>query len=374
MPDSHAAPAVKYDPPFRADHVGSLLRPRALKDAVRARGEGRLDDAGLSSVLDDAVVEAIRLQEDSGMQAITDGEFRRGSWFLGFVDAVEGLKTEPSQFQFQGDHGAWHCPFAAGRLARTKGITTHEYEFIRDHTDRTPKVTMPSPTAMIFWLGRRGAADTGAYPDIEEYLADLTRIFREEIAELHELGCRYVQLDEVPIAMLCDPAVRQVLADNGEDAAATLDMFVDLIREALRDRPADMTIAMHLCRGNYKGQWMASGGYDSIAEKLFREVPVDAFFLEYDSERAGDFVPLDAMPADKRVVLGLVSTKVPESPSKAELVARIEAAAEHVPLDRLAISPQCGFASSVGGNPVTEADERAKLSLCAEVAAEVWGA
>lgn len=365
--------APKYDPPFRADHVGSLLRPQALKGAFRARNEGALDAEGLNAALDTAIVDAIRLQEECGMHAITDGEFRRGSWFLGFVEAVEGLTTRPSQFQFQGDHGAWQCPYGAGKISRTKGITTHEYEFVRAHTDRTPKVTMPSPTAMVFWCGRAGAVDPGAYPDVDDYLADLTRVYREEIQALYDLGCRYVQIDEVPIAMLCDPKVRHVLADNGEDPVATLDLFIDLMRDVLRDRPADMTIAMHLCRGNYKGQWMASGGYGSVAEKLFNEVPVDAFFLEYDSDRAGDFTPLEAMPSDRRVVLGLVTTKEPDNPSKDTLIRRIEVAANYVPLDKLAISPQCGFASSVGGNPVTEADERAKLSLLAETASEVWG-
>lgn len=367
------APHAKYDPPFRADHVGSLLRPQKLKAAFRARNEGKLDTAGLTQVLDGAIIDAIRLQEVCGMQAITDGEFRRGSWFLGFVDGVEGLTTRPSQFQFQGDHGAWECPYGAGRIKRTKGITTHEFEFIRAHTDRTPKITMPSPTAMVFWCGRAGAVDRAAYPDVDDYLADLTQVYREEIRALHDLGCRYLQLDEVPIAMLCDAKVRRTLMDNGEDPAATLDLFVDLVREALRDRPADMTVAMHLCRGNYKGQWMASGGYDTVAAKLFNEVPVDAFFLEYDSDRAGDFTPLDAMPEGKRVVLGLVTTKEPDSPSKTTLMRRIEVAAKYLPLDSLAISPQCGFASSVGGNPVTEADERAKFTLLVETAEEVWG-
>jgi len=364
--------STPHDPPFRAEHIGSLLRPRSLKDAVKARAAGTLDEAGFARAVDDAVIDAIRLQEEVGLPVVTDGEFRRGSWFLGFVDGVEGLTTRPSLFQFSGAHAAWECPYAEDKIRRTRGITTDEFAFVAKHTDRMPKVTLPSPSAMIFWRGD-DSADRSAYPDMDAYYDDLAKIYREELAALAALGCRYVQLDEVPIAMLCDPAVQASVRERGDDPEAMLSQFVDLINAALADRPAGMTVGMHLCRGNYKGQWMAQGGYDPVARHLFQRATVDAFFLEYDSERAGGFEPLAEMPDDKMVVLGLVTTKVPDSPPADQLKRRVEEASRFMPLDRLAVSPQCGFASSVGGNPVTEADERSKLRLVVEVAQSVWG-
>ncbi|MCW5773430.1 MAG: cobalamin-independent methionine synthase II family protein [Rhodospirillaceae bacterium] len=358
--------------PFHAEHIGSLLRPPELKAAYRAHGEGKLDDAGLAEAVDRSIRDAIRLQEEAGMQSITDGEFRRGSWFLGFVNGVEGLSTKPALFTFSGAHGAWECPYAHGHVHRSGGITTGEFDFVRAHTDRTPKVTMPTPSAMLFFRGQE-AADRKIYPRMEDLHRDLVAAYRAELADLAARGCTYVQFDEVPLAMLCDPAVRAGVAAKGEDPEAMIDLYVNLLNEVVAERPAGMTIGVHLCRGNYKGQWMAEGGYAPVAEALFRRAAVDAFFLEYDSERAGDFAPLAAMPADKRVVLGLVSTKSPESPPADALMRRVEAASRHVPLERLSVSPQCGFASSVGGNPVTLDDERRKLALVAEVARRVWG-
>jgi 5-methyltetrahydropteroyltriglutamate--homocysteine methyltransferase len=357
--------------PYRAEHIGSLLRPQSLKDAFRARAAGELDPVMLEEALDGAIIDAIRLQEDAGMKAITDGEFRRGSWFLGFVDAIDGLTTQPSLFEFKGAHGTWHCPYAERRVQRLAGITTHEFNFVRQHTDRTPKATLPSPTAMHFWRGDESVSKD-AYPDIETYFADLAQLYQQELKELESLGCTYVQLDEVPIAMLCDPAVQAEISARGEEPESLLKRYVALVNEALADRPGNMTVGMHLCRGNYKGQWMASGGYTPVAELLFDGLDVDAFFLEYDSERAGGFEPLAAMGEGKTVVLGLVTTKTPELEPVDLLKQRIEEAAQFVPMERLAISPQCGFASSVGGNPVTEADERAKLALVAQVATEMW--
>jgi 5-methyltetrahydropteroyltriglutamate--homocysteine methyltransferase len=359
-------------PPFRAEHIGSLLRPAELKAAHRARAEGKIGDAELAAITDRCIVDAIRLQEQAGMEAITDGEFRRGSWFLGFVQAVEGLSTKPALFNFQGDHGAWECPHAHGKVRRTGGITTGEFEFVRAHTAHTPKITMPAPSAMLFYRGAE-AADRKVYPRLESLYDDLVEVYRAELRDLAAAGCTYVQLDEVPLAMLCDPAVRAQIAARGEDPAALTRLYVDLINAVLADRPKGMTIGLHLCRGNYKGQWMAAGGYNPVADELFGRAAVDAFFLEYDTERAGDFAPLAAIPRDKRVVLGLVSTKTPETPSAGELVRRVEAAAAIVPLDRLSVSPQCGFASSVGGNPVTLADEKKKLAVVAEVARQIWG-
>jgi 5-methyltetrahydropteroyltriglutamate--homocysteine methyltransferase len=367
-----SASEMNGHPPFRAEHIGSLLRPSELEAAYRARAENKIGDAELAAITDRCVVDAIRLQEQAGMEAITDGEFRRGSWFLGFVQAVEGLSTKPALFNFQGDHGAWECPHAHGKVRRTGGITVGEFEFVRAHTAHTPKITMPTPSAMLFYRGAE-AADRKVYPRIEALYEDLVEVYRAELRDLAAAGCAYVQLDEVPLAMLCDPAVRAQIAARGEDPAALVRLYVDLINAVLADRPKGMTVGLHLCRGNYKGQWMAAGGYTPVADELFGRAAVDAFFLEYDSERAGDFAPLAAIPRGKRVVLGLVSTKTPETPSADDLVRRVEAAARVVPLDRLSVSPQCGFASSVGGNPVTLADERKKLGLVAEVARRIWG-
>jgi 5-methyltetrahydropteroyltriglutamate--homocysteine methyltransferase len=357
--------------PFRAEHVGSLLRPRALTDAFRAHRDRQIDDAALGQILDRSIREAIALQEDVGLQSITDGEFRRGSWFLGFVDAVDGLTVKESLFAFGGDHAHWSCPACDAKVRRTRGITTEEFKFVRGATRRTPKVTMPSPTAMHFWRGK-DTVDAKVYPDIEQFFADLAAVYQQELKALAALGATYVQLDEVPIAMLCDDKVRAKLRGGGIDPDALLSRYVALINQALAGRPAGMIVGMHLCRGNYKGQWMAEGGYDPIAEMLFNDIDVDAFFLEYDSPRAGDFAPLRHVPRSKSVVLGLVTTKTPDSPSADDLKRRIDAAAKVMPLERLALSPQCGFASSVGGNPVTVDDERRKLALVVEVADAVW--
>ncbi len=362
---------MSHRPPFRAEHVGSLLRPRALKDAFGAFSRGEIGRAALDQSLDTAVLDVIRLQEECGLQVITDGEFRRGSWFLGFVDAVAGLTTAPSTIDFKGAHAAWQCPYADRRLERVRGIATDEFEFVRTHTDRTPKVTLPSPTAMHFWRGNECYAP-GVYRDVETYFADLARIYRQELVELEALGCVYVQIDEVPIAMLCDPEIRAAVAARGDDPDALLRRYIALVNEALADRPGNMVIGMHLCRGNYKGQWMASGGYDPVADLLFGGLDIDAFFLEYDSDRAGGFEPLAELDGDKVAVLGLITSKTPDNPSIDDLKRRIEEASAYVPMERLALSPQCGFASSVAGNPVTEKDERAKLSLVAEVAGAVW--
>jgi 5-methyltetrahydropteroyltriglutamate--homocysteine methyltransferase len=358
-------------PPFRAEHVGSLLRPRRLKNAFGAFSAHQITPGELEEMVDECIAEAIRLQEDCGMRSITDGEFRRGSWFLGFVDAVDGLTTRPATFSFSGEHGAWECPYAEGTLKRSRGIATPDFEFVKENTARMPKVTMPTPSSMHFYRGAE-AADRDAYPDLDALFEDLVAVYRQEIAALDKAGCEFVQLDEVPIAMLCDPKVQEGVRGRGEDPEALVDRYIAAINGALEDRPEGLTVGLHMCRGNYKGQWMAEGGYAPIAERLFQGAAVDAFFLEYDSERAGDFAPLAAMPEDKVVVLGLVSTKTPELEDPDGLKRRIDAASKFVPLERLALSPQCGFASSAGGNPVTEDDQRRKLTLVADVAADVW--
>ena len=316
----------------------------------------------------------VRLQEDVGLRSITDGEFRRGSYWSHFVERIEGLAIAPARFQFRNEQGAetaFTAPHVAGRLARRDGISTDEFRFLSQATERTPKITMPSPPTMHFWRGRDAIAP-GTYATVEEFFADLATVYRAEIAELAALGARYIQLDEVPLAMLCDPDVAAALAAAGEDPEALVDLYIRAINDALADRPPSLTAALHLCRGNFKGRHLSAGGYEAIAERLFHEIDVDGFFLEYDTPRAGDFAPLRFVPAGKRVVLGLISSKTPALEPTDALRRRVDAATEFLPLDQLCLSPQCGFASTVAGNPLTETDEIAKLRLVVETAAEVW--
>lgn len=362
-------------PPFRAEHVGSLLRPRPLKDAFRARAEGRLEEGAFRAVQEAAIRDAVGLQESVGLRGITDGEFRRTAWSAGFVWALDGVAPRPSLFEFKDERGDviwWETCYAERPLRRARGIATEEYRFVAPLTARTPKVTMPAPSFLHFFRGPE-CADPTVYPDLDRFFDDLVAIYRAELAELHALGCRYVQLDEVPIAMLGDDAVRERVRERGEDPDAIVRRYVDAVNRIVEGRPPDLTIAMHLCRGNLRGHWMASGGYDRVAEVLFRDAAVDGFLLEYDTPRAGDFGPLRHVAPGRRVVLGLVSSKTPALESPDDLRRRLDEAARVIPLERLAISPQCGFASTVAGNPLTADDQRRKLDLVVEVADRVWG-
>lgn len=362
-------------PPFRAEHIGSLLRPPALREAWRRTDAGEASPAEYEAAVESAIREAVALQEDAGLKSVTDGEFRRKSYWSHFVEAVDGFGVRPSVFRFRDAHGhrqEFLAPFVEGRIARTRPISGAEYDFLRAVTRQTPKITIPSPPTMHFWrLGQTFAA--GSYDDEEAYFADLARVFNEEIADLARRGCRYVQIDEVPLAMLCDAGIRAEIAATGRDPEALARRYVRLIDECIADVPAEMTVGLHLCRGNFKGRWLSEGGYDSVAELLFGESRVHAFFLEYDSGRAGGFEPLRHLPADKIAVLGLVSTKSPRLETADELKRRIDAAARFAPLDNLAISPQCGFSSTVAGNPLAIDDQRRKLELLVSVAADVWG-
>jgi 5-methyltetrahydropteroyltriglutamate--homocysteine methyltransferase len=350
------------------------LRPEDLKKAFREFGAGKISPEQFQEIQDRAITNVVALQESIGLQSITDGEFRRASYWAHFVDAVEGFAVKEALFHFRDEAGAimnFSCPHTAGRLRRRRGISTEEFKYLRGVTGRTPKITMPSPSTMHFWRGRAGL-EPAEYQDIEVFFADLSRVYREEIAALAELGARYIQLDEVPLAMLCDPQVRETVQSRGEDCERLVDSYIAAINSALVGRPAGVTAVMHLCRGNYKGKWMSEGGYESVAERLFATAGVDAFFLEYDSPRAGDFTPLRFLPANKMAVLGLISTKTPQLEMKDAIKRRVEEATRFVALDRLGISPQCGFASTVGGNPVTEDDEKRKLELLVEMAGEIW--
>lgn len=362
-------------PPFRADHVGSLLRPPALRQAFRRHAAGRIDDAAFRAAQDAAIRAVVALQADCGLEVATDGEFRRISYWEKFVRLTRGLTVKPANFRFHDAHGhesEFTAPYAEAKLGRGAAITLDEYEFVASVATATPKITMPAPSTMHFYR-YRDFADPKVYPEPKAFFADLGGVYRAEIAALAAAGCRYVQLDEVALAVLCDPAARAQLAADGVDAEALVDLYVDAINAALADRPAGMVVGLHMCRGNYKGMYLSEGGYDTVAEKLFGRAQVNHFLLEFDTPRAGDFAPLRFVPKDKGVVLGLVCSKRAELEPVETLQRRVADAAKVVDADRLAISPQCGFASTVGGNPVTEADERAKLRRCVDAAGAIWG-
>ncbi len=362
-------------PPFRAEHVGSLLRPKELTQAFRAHSEGSLDQAGFTEIQDRAIRDVVALQEEAGLRLVTDGEFRRPSYWAHFVNRVDGLTIRQARFRFRDDHGDetdFTAPHVEAKVRRTRGISTDEFAFLDKVATAMPKITLPSPSTMHFWRGAEGI-DPGAYGDAEAYFDDLAAVYQTEITALADMGARYLQIDEVPLAMLCDTEVRNRLATSGEDPDELTDAYVRLTNQALAGRPDSVTVGMHLCRGNFKGRYLSEGGYEAVAERLFNDINVDAFFLEYDTPRAGDFAPLRQVPADKSVVLGLVSSKLPELEPVDQLRARIDEAARFIDLERLGLSPQCGFASTVAGNPVTIDDQKAKLSLVVETANLVWG-
>jgi 5-methyltetrahydropteroyltriglutamate--homocysteine methyltransferase len=361
-------------PPFKADHIGSLLRPRALRDAFRGHTEKRIADAEFRAAQDAAIRDVVKLQEQCGLAVVTDGEFRRASYWEKFVRLTRGLVVKDAVFTFHDGHGhesAFTAPYAAGKVGRGAPITADEFVFVKGLTKATPKITMPAPSTMHFYRFTDYAA-RAAYRDAAEFFADLGKVYQAEIAELAAAGCRYVQLDEVAIAILCDPAARGKVKAAGEDPDRLVDLYIDAINEAVKARPADMSVGVHMCRGNYKGMYLSEGGYDSIAERFFDRAKVTHFLLEFDTPRAGSFEPLRHLPKDKGVVLGLVSSKIPQLESMDLLQRRAAEAAKYVEPSRLGISPQCGFASTMGGNPVTEADERAKLRLCVEAAAKIF--
>lgn len=362
-------------PPFRAEHIGSLLRPRALKEASKKFSAGALSEAAYAEVLDRAVADAVGLQESVGLRVITDGEFRRASWMSGFFAALDGFALTEAKFVFHDagghDHRFSTCR-AVAKIKRTGGIATDEFAQVRAKTDRVVKATLPTPSALHFFA-LDDCADPAVYPDLDEFWDDLVAVYQEELAALAALGARYVQLDEVPLAMLCDPAVRDQLTAAGQDPDALIARYIDVTNRALTGRPPGLCVGVHLCRGNFRSRWMASGGYEPVAERLFNDLAVDAFFLEYDTPRAGDFSPLRLMPGDKRVILGLIGTKTAALEPIDALRGRLDEAARYVPLERLALSPQCGFASVAGGNELTEDDQKRKLARVVEVADMVWG-
>ena len=363
-------------PPFRADHVGSLLRPRELTEARAAHKAGTLAAEALRVVEDRCIAQAIREQEAVGLRAATDGEYRRAYWHYDFVSGLDGVEIyEPEQkIQFKGGTILPHALRVNGRIGWSRPVMVDDYQFVASHVgSAVPKMTIPSPSVVHFRGGRR-AIDPTVYPDLDGFFADLGAAYRDAVAAFGAAGCRYLQIDEVNIAYLCDPEQIAGLKARGEHVENLLGIYADLLNQAIAGRPEGMVISMHLCRGNFRSTFVASGGYEPVAEALFNRIDSDAYFMEYDSDRAGGFEPLRFVPrGPKVVVLGLVTSKTGELESKDALKRRIDAAAKYLPLEQLALSPQCGFASTEEGNLLTEAQQWAKLRLCVEVAQEVWG-
>ncbi|MGH3650146.1 MAG: 5-methyltetrahydropteroyltriglutamate--homocysteine S-methyltransferase [Acidimicrobiia bacterium] len=366
----------KLNPPFRADHVGSLLRPPEIFEAREKLANDEITTSDLRQVEDAAIAAMIPKLETSGIESITDGEFRRAWFHLDFLEQLEGVTVTGMIASSSGseDRVGMAPPkiTVTGKLAHKHDIQVDDYRFVDSHTDRHPKVCIPSPT-MAHFRGGRAGIDIDSYPDLDVFFEDLAQCYRDEIAHLYEAGCRYIQLDDTNLAYLCDPKMRQGAIDRGDDPDELPRTYAALINEAIREGPDDLTTAVHLCRGNYKSTFFASGGYEPVAEVLFNELDVDAYFLEYDDERSGDFAPLRFVPENKTVVLGLVTSKQPELESQDDLLSRIEDASRYVDTDQLCLSPQCGFASTLAGNALTEEQQWAKLGLVVSTAEKAWG-
>ena len=374
MTQSRVGP--RNTPPFRADHVGSLLRPRELAAARAERKAGKLQAQELRAIEDRCIEAAIRKQEEIGLRAATDGEYRRAFWHYDFVSGLDGIELyEPEQkILFKGGLPLPLMLRVVGRIGWSKPVMVDDFRFVASHVKTAvPKMTIPSPSVAHFRGGRQ-AIDAKAYPEMDAFFADLGEAYHAAVAAFGAAGCRYLQLDEVNIAYLCDPEQIAGLKARGEHVENLLSIYAGMLNRGIEAKPAGMTISMHLCRGNFQSHWVASGGYEPVAEALFNQINSDAYFMEYDSERAGGFEPLRFVPrGHKVVVLGLVTSKTGALETKDELKRRIDEAAKYLPLEQLALSPQCGFASTEEGNTLTEEEQWAKLRLCVEVAREVWG-
>jgi 5-methyltetrahydropteroyltriglutamate--homocysteine methyltransferase len=373
-----AAVALRDAPPFRADHVGSLLRPPALLQARQDYADARIDAAELRGIEDEAIREIVRMQEEVGLRSATDGEFRRASWHMDFIYQLDGIEKEAGHIsvRFFNPQGQIEFTPAAlhvnGKLGVSRAIFGEDFAFLRDAvTSNVPKLTIPSPS-MVHYRGGRAAIDESLYPDLDSFWADLTAAYREQVRRLGELGCRYLQFDDTSLAYLNDPHQREYVASIGGDADRQHVEYIHHINEALAGRPAGMSVTTHMCRGNFRSSWAAEGGYDFVAEALFTQLDVDGFFLEYDDARSGGFEPLRFVPPGKMVVLGLVTTKQGALEDKDVLKRRIDEASKFVPLDQLCLSPQCGFSSTVEGNVLTYDEQVAKLALIVETAADIW--
>jgi methionine synthase II (cobalamin-independent) len=367
--------------PFRANHVGSLLRPPELLQAREKRQKNEINAAQLREVEDRCIRDAVKMQEDIGMQGVSDGEFRRTLWHADFlaqfdgIKVVEGLSPDSAKHFQNPDADVQRSPtqfVVTGKLGHPHGIETENFKFLASVTKNTPKQCIPSPSLVHFRTGRAGV-DKAAYPDMKDFFADVAQVYREEIAELVASGCRYLQIDDVNFAYLCDPKMREGAKKIGEDPDKLPLLYANLINDCIEGRPANMAVCTHLCRGNFRSSWVAEGGYDPVAEVLFNALKVDGYFLEFDTPRAGNFSPLRYLPKGKKLILGLVTSKSGALEKADDLKRRIDEASKFVPLDQLGISPQCGFSSTVLGNKLTIDDQVAKLKLVVEVARDVWG-
>lgn len=370
--------AQRTRPPFRADQVGSLIRPQELRDARQSYLDGKITASDIRGIEDRCIRDCVALQERVGLQAVTDGEFRRTSFREVLFDGMEGFSKErvETDFAFSYADGstrrATPVPKVVGRLKRRGSMAADDFKFLKTATKATPKVMLPGPSMAHWFIGDRVFAGS-PYTSAQEYMADVARIFREEIAELAALGCTYVQIDEVPIPVMCDPNVQATIRKRGEDPMASIDLYLDTINDAIRDRPPGMTVAVHMCRGNEGVAGLGSGCYDAIAERVFGRLQVEGYLLEYDTPRAGDFSPLGFVPKTKWVALGLISTKRAELELPDALKRRIDEAAKQMPLEQLALCPQCGFASGFRYDRMSIGDEERKLARMVEVADAVWG-
>jgi 5-methyltetrahydropteroyltriglutamate--homocysteine methyltransferase len=369
--------SLRTRPPFRADHVGSFLRPLALLDARERRRKGEISAAALREVEDAAIRDVVRFQEDLGLRGITDGEFRRTYFHIDFLEQLAGVETKGG-ISVAFHSAAGNVDFAPpvmhviSPVRHVKPIQVADFKFLQSVTRRTPKVTIPSPT-MLHFRGGRAAISREAYPNMEMFFADVASAYRAEIRALADAGCRYLQLDDTNLAYLCDEKMREGARKRGDDPNELPRRYARLINAAIAERPADMTVCVHLCRGNFKSAWVAEGGYEPVAEVLFNDLAVDGYFLEYDDARSGDFAPLRFVPKGKIVVLGLVTTKLDALESGDALKRKIDEATRVIPLDQLCLSPQCGFSSTVHGNAIAREAQAAKLRLVVDTAKAVWG-
>jgi 5-methyltetrahydropteroyltriglutamate--homocysteine methyltransferase len=372
--------ALRDTPPFRADHVGSLLRPPELLQAREDHAAGRIDAVELRGIEDEAIRDVVKLQEDVGLRTATDGEFRRASWHMDFIYSLDGVSKAPGNLavKFHNEQGDIEFTPAAmqidGRLGVSETIFGEAFEFLASCVSekQTPKLTIPSPS-MVHYRGGRAAIDETLYPDMDGFWADLTAAYREEVRRVGELGCRYLQFDDTSLAYLNDPKQREHIQEIGGDAEHQHEAYIRHINEALAERPEGMAVTTHMCRGNFRSSWVAEGGYDFVADALFNQLEVDGFFMEWDDARSGGFEPLRFVPEGKFVVLGLVTTKRGELEDRDMLRRRIEEASQYVDLDQLCLSPQCGFSSTVEGNSLSREQQADKLRMIVEVADEVWG-
>jgi len=366
--------SLRASPPFRADHVGSLLRPAALKDARAKYAKSEIDAATLKAIEDREIGRVIKKQEEVGLMSVTDGEFRRSWWHLDFLWGLDGVEKHimESGVAFAGMNTRNEGVKVTGKLGSARHPMIEHFKFVAAHTKQTPKITIPAPSA-IYGRPMRTPIDKNIYPDMEVFFDDLGQAYKKAVRAFADAGCRYLQFDEVFIAMLCDEKYRQQMKDRGDDPEKLGELYGDLVNVAMSDIPADMRITMHMCRGNHKSTYMGAGGYEAVQEILFGKIKVHGFFMEYDSDRAGGFEPLRMVPKDRQVVLGLVTSKSGKLESKDELKRRIDAASKFIPLEQLCLSPQCGFASTEEGNILAEDEQWAKLRMICELAEEVWG-